>query len=520
MANSRSPKEAAIALITVAFGFLLAFLIFQAIYRVHLHPLAKYPGPKLNAISPIPSILSLLRGRLPLENKKLHDYYNSPVIRVSPNELSFNSAQAWEDIYGFKKGGKKNFIKDPIHVGSVDPLPGASTLTMSDDDNHARQRRALSHSFSSIALMEQESIINGYVSKLMDNLQRMASDDEQFNMVDWLNFTTFDIIGDLAFGEPFGCLRDGKFHSWVALIYETVKVGAFEQATRRFSPVGTWTQRMLLNLIPAHVRARRANHLKLSKEKVLKRLGEEKSSQHRDFIYYILNQQQKRGYELHQNEIILNGALFIVAGSETTANLLSGLIARLIWNPSKYDKLCKEIRSTYTSEAEINYENTTKLRYLNACLEEGLRIHPPVPTGLLRTSPKGGDYVDGNWVPEGTSVAVSSWAAAHNPANFIDCDLFVPERFLREGDDGYNAKYDGDIKKAMQPFSLGPRGCIGKNLSYMEMRLILTRLLWNFDIESMDGAWVWYPEGEMKEMKAFMTWQKPTIIAKVRKVQR
>lgn len=483
-------------------------LVSTIVYRLYFHPLAKFPGPKLNAISSLPGIHSLLRGRLPLDNKKLHEKYG-PVVRVSPNELAFNSAQAWEDIYGHRQG-RPNMHKDPIHVGSVDPLPGASTLTMSDDSNHARQRRALAHSFSMKALMEQEPIIQGYVDVLIKNLTRMAKHEDEFNMVNWLNFTTFDIIGDLAFGDPFGCLENGAFHDWVALIYETVKVGALEQATRRFATVGSWTQSMLLNLIPNHVRQRRRNHLIFSKEKVVRRL-ENKDTDHRDFIWYILKQREK--FDLHDNEIILNSALFIVAGSETTANLLSGLIARLLWNKNKYDKLVHEIRSSFKREDEINYEETSKLEYLNACLEEGLRIHPPVPTGLLRTVPKAGDFIDGHWVAGGTSVAVSSWAAAHNPVNFKDPDSFIPERWI-------GSEYASDLKKAAQPFSLGPRGCIGRNLSYMEMRLILTRILWNFDLISTDGAWQWNPEGEMKNMRAFMTWEKPDLNCKVVKVER
>jgi cytochrome P450 len=504
----RSIAGAAGLLLAAAVILLSSYTICVWTYNLYLHPLAKFPGPRLNSMSPLPGIYSLLRGRLPLDNKLLHDKYGS-VVRVSPNELAFNSAQAWEDIYGHRQG-RPNMHKDPIHVGSVDPLPGASTLTMADDDNHARQRRALAHSFSTKALLEQEEIIQGYVSSLIKNLGRMADSSESFNLVNWLNFTTFDIIGDLAFGEPFGCLELGAFHSWVALIYETVKVGALEQATRRFAPAGSWLQSQLLNMIPHHIRQKRRNHLAFSRDKVLRRLQNERT-EHKDFIYYILKQREK--HDLKENEIILNGALFIVAGSETTANLLSGLIARLIWNKDKYDKLCTEIRGAFTSENQITYDSTAHLTYLNACLEEGLRIHPPVPTGLLRTVPKGGDTIDGHWVPEGTSVAVSSWAAAHNPANFANCDSFIPERFI-------DPAYSTDIKKGYQPFSLGPRGCIGKNLSYMEMRLILTRLLWNFDIESMDGAWQWDPEGEMKNMLAYMTWQKPDLNCRAVRVRR
>lgn len=178
----RTASEILLHLATLIGILSLGYTISIILYRLKFHPLAHFPGPRLNAISSIPGILSLLRGRLPLENKKHHDQYGS-VVRVSPNELAFNSAQAWEDIYGFKVGGKMNMHKDPIHVGSVDPLPGASTLTMADDQNHARQRRALSHSFSTQALMAQEDIINGFVTKLIVNLDRMAGTGEELNLV-------------------------------------------------------------------------------------------------------------------------------------------------------------------------------------------------------------------------------------------------------------------------------------------------------------------------------------------------
>lgn len=370
----------------------------QAIYRLTFDPLAKFPGPKLNAISPIPGIRALLRGRIAFDNKLLHDKYGA-VVRVSPTELSFNSVQAWEDIYGHRPG-HPNFHKDPVHVGSVEPLAGVTTLTMADDANHARQRRALAHSFSQKALVEQEDIIQDYVSQFIKHLRGMEEKNEAFNMVNWLNFTTFDIIGDLAFGEPFGCLDSGEFHSWVSLIFETVKAGAIEQATRRFATAGSTFQELLMKCIPNEVRERRRDHLKFSTEKVMRRLAN-KDTDHKDFIWYILKQKQK--YDLQEGEIIVNSALFIVAGSETTANALSGILARLVYNKDKYEILCKEIREAFKKEEDIRYEKLSELVYMNAVIEEGLRIHPPVPTGLLRTVPKDGDTVDGLWVPGGVS---------------------------------------------------------------------------------------------------------------------
>jgi len=109
---------------------------------------------------------------------------------------------------------------------------------------------------------------------------------------------------------------------------------------------------------------------------------------------------------------------------------------------------------------------------------------------------------------------VTSWAAAHNPANFVSPDEFIPERWL--GDPTYAA----DIKKGMQPFSLGPRGCIGKHLSYLEIKCILARLLWNFDIVSTDGAPMWDPSDEMHNMFAFLAWKKPNLNVKMVPVKR
>ncbi|KIM99956.1 hypothetical protein OIDMADRAFT_104717 [Oidiodendron maius Zn] len=491
-----------------AIYFFLSLSIASAIYRLTFDPLAKFPGPKLNAISPIPGIVALLKGRIAFENKLLHDKYG-PVVRVSPTELHFNSVQAWEDVYGHRPG-HPNFHKDPVHVGSVEPVVGVTTLTMADDANHARQRRALAHSFSQKALLEQEDIIQGYVTQLITHMRRLSTNGESFNMVNWLNFTTFDIIGDLAFGEPFGCLDSGEFHFWVSLIFEAVKAGAIEQATRRLATAGSTFQKFLLWCIPREIRERRKNHLKFSTEKVMRRLQDEKT-EHKDFIWYILKQREK--YDLKQGEIIVNSALFIVAGSETTANALSGILARLIYNKDKYEKLCKEIRAEFKKEEDIRHERLSEMVYLNAVIEEGLRIHPPVPTGLLRTVPKGGDTVDGYWVPGGTAVSVGSWAASHNEKNFRDADKFIPERWI-------DPSYNTDLKKAARPFSLGPRGCIGKHLSYLEMRIILARLLWNFDIVSVDGAPNWNPENEMGKARAFMTWEKPDLILKVVPVKR
>lgn len=97
----------------------------------------------------------------------------------------FNTVKAWQDIYGHRNG-RQDLSNHPIHVGSVDPMPGVQTISMADHDNHARQRKALSHGFSKKALWEQEEIIPGFVNNLMNNSYGFAASGETFDIVKWL----------------------------------------------------------------------------------------------------------------------------------------------------------------------------------------------------------------------------------------------------------------------------------------------------------------------------------------------
>lgn len=374
-----------------------------------------------------------------------------PIVRLSPNELSFNTPQAWEDIYGLRPG-RPNLAKDPIHVGAVDPVAGVSTISMADNETHARQRRALTHGFSQQALWGQEDIVQALVTKLMNNMQGFADNKQTFNIVDWFNFMTFDVIGDLAFGESFGCLERGDFHFWITLIFRAVQAGAIETATRRVATPGSPLQQYLMKWIPNEMRTMRKDHLAYSREKVLKRLADTKTDR-KDFIHYIVRQSKK--IDLSQDEIIVNGALFIVAGSETTAMTLSAMTNFMIAHPPKFAKLKDEIRNTFASEDDITVEKATNLQYLNACIDETLRLLPPAPIGFLRSVPVGGDTVDGEVLPGGTTVSVSTWCAAHSSANFKNPDDFIPERW-------FESEYTSDERLASRPFSMGPRGCIGK----------------------------------------------------------
>lgn len=135
--------------------------------------------------------------------------------------------------------------KSPLHTG---PVQVGATTTIQytvDDADHVRQRRALSHSFSTRALMDQETIVQEYSTKFINQMRCLARESRPFNIGDWFCYFTFDTMGDLTFNESFGCLDSGKFHVWVDYLFHTIKDGALIQATRRIAGTGTWLQRFL-----------------------------------------------------------------------------------------------------------------------------------------------------------------------------------------------------------------------------------------------------------------------------------
>ncbi|KAF7563556.1 hypothetical protein G7046_g563 [Stylonectria norvegica] len=507
---------------TAVFALILLYLFAVSIYRLYFHPLAKFPGPLLNRLSPIPLSYQLIRGRLPFYIKHVHDQYG-PVIRITPTELSFNSEASWKDIYG-SRPGHQNFHKDPIHVGSIQTVPGVVTITMADDADHARQRRALSHAFSTKALLEQEYLIKIYIDTFRDKMNEFATSGEVCNIADWFSYTTFDIIGHLSLGEPFGCLVSSDLRFWVPLISESIKAGAIEQASRRLASTGSSLQKLFLwAFAPAELREQRRKHLDYSREKIMKRIGQTESNQHRDFLHYLINQKDKQN--LNQDEIVVNGALFIIAGSETTGGFMTGLFNHLLRpkNSHVLEKLVAEVRDSFQRDEDITYEALVKLPWLTAVLEEGLRIFPSAPIGFTRTVPAGGDSVAGEFIPGGATVSTCMWAATHTEDNFKDAYEFRPERWL-------NKEESTDKLAASNAFSLGPRGCIGRSkfllpkhrifvtnwtssLSYMEQKLITAKLLWHNDIRMTgDETWdKWNPEHDHESMQVYTNWIKAPL---------
>lgn len=334
--------------------------------------------------------------------RKLHEQYGD-VVRVAPGEVSFISGEtAWQDIYGFRTGKNKTgaYLKDRTWF----PLPvnGTYSIIAADEATHSRMRRNLSHAFSDKALRDQESLIQGLVDLLVHRLHEQVQEKvPAVDIMRWYNYTTFDVITDLTFGEPLYCLRDKDYHPWVNAVFASVKAVGLIAARRKY-PMFDYYDRVkgIFTDTSAAIR-KREEFFALVSSKVGNRL--EKGSDRPDFISQIVKNDGISEKAMSRDEMDSNSIILMLAGSETTATLLSGTTYLLLANPDKYKKLVAEIRGKFQKMADINVEEVNKMEYLIACLQEGLRYYPPVPTGFPRVVPKGGDTISGHYIPEGVS---------------------------------------------------------------------------------------------------------------------
>jgi cytochrome P450 len=254
-------------------------------------------------------------------------------------------------------------------------------------------------------------------------------------------------------------LRDKGYHPWVDLTFGAAKsIGLL--ATRRKYPLWNYYDSLkgfFTFSDSSKAINQRLQFFKLVTEKVQDRidLGVDVRP---DFMSHILRNNGVGEKGLSFPEMVANSALLMVAGSETTATLLSGATYLVLSNPRVYKELTKAIRSHFSDPSQITINEVVKVPYLIAVLQESLRYYPPVPTGYPRVVPKGGDKISGHHFPEGTSVYVSQHASNHSTRNFTEPDEFVPERWLEDREE----KYADDKRQIVQPFLIGPRNCLGK----------------------------------------------------------
>ncbi|KAJ6134169.1 cytochrome P450 [Penicillium sp. IBT 18751x] len=357
-----------------------------------------------------------------------------------------------------------------------------------DPQKHAQMRKALQPAFTTKAVLEQESIVQASVDDFLATLSQIGDTVSGLNMTKWFEMLAFDIVGEMAFGESFHCIENRKPHFWSDLIVEHLFFITVLDNLQRFPLL----KAMGTKILPRLTTSVRDKHSGFSREKIARRL--ENRFSRKDFMDYLVNKVDSG--DMEKEELTAHASTIIIAGGETVATFLSAATYYLLQNPEVYQKVKDEIRSRYASVNQIDATSAQQLPYLRAYISESMRIYPPASQGFPRLS--SGTTINGVYIPPGVEVYTSAWTITHDEKYFHDPFTFKPERWLDPNCE--------DVKEASQPFSLGPRGCIGKNFAYMEICLILAKMHYNFDLELMDKGLDWEAQSRIH-----MMWWKPKL---------
>ncbi|KAK9771404.1 hypothetical protein SCAR479_11883 [Seiridium cardinale] len=447
---------------TASLGLSLILGIWSSmlIYRAVFHPLNRFPGPFWARLSNL-YVTSLTAKNLHLyeEIQKLHNKYGE-VVRIGPSELSIITPSATSAILGNKSPCVKGPFYDIIH-------PVISLQMTRNKEDHAVRRKVWDRAFSAKALREYEPRVQKYTDQLIEQLDKQKG--KSLDTTAWFNFYSFDVMGDLAWGKSLNMLRDGTVHYFMkALHADMTNVGLFSHLVWLFP---------LFKAIPI-LNSENKKYWRWIHQQVTERRSMKPDRP--DVFSPLLEAYEKNETPTRQNELDLLGDanLIAVAGSDTTAASLTCLFFELARNPNALELLQQEIDEFYQQINPIDGQALSKLEYLDAVINETLRLHPPVPSGVQRKAPQEGLTIDDIYIPGNTIVKVPTHTVFRDARFFPHPDDFIPERWTtqKELNNGGSVYF---------PFSAGRSSCIGKQLGLLEVRHVTARILRDYDISFM-----------------------------------
>lgn len=509
---------------TVALGAIAAaaiYLITKVIYRLYLHPLSRFPGPRLAAATYLYGAYYdvVEEAQFVFKLNALHDKYG-PVVRISPGEIHVRDSAFFDTLHP-GPGGRKTHRDKWHRANRANGAPG-SLASAGPHSLHRARRAAVNPYFSraAIAQLEAESI-RAKVELLCERLQEHASPlssgasagtggggEEVVDVGAAMTALTLDVISEYCYGDCYDCLRDPAF----APQWKRAMQGGFESTnvTKHF----IWLLR-LVNSLPAWLAVKmnpdiavfvewkerlsaqaRAIYAEQQQQGVLDKDGkgevkEMKEKEHQPrpkTIFHGIMQADLPPAEKTADRLADEAFVLLVAGAETTARTLCVILCHLLSKPSVLTRLRAELDPVIKgNQPQLPPSRVLEeLPLLRAVVQEGTRLAEPVTNRQILVAPEedlvcgssrgGGEIV----IPRGTPVSQTFRDILLDQEIFPEPREFDPDRFARAAEQGER------LDRYLVSFSRGGRSCAGINLAYAELYLTVAALVSRFDMELFD----------------------------------
>lgn len=498
-----------IASLACATYLLVTLLIIPLYHYFHdTKSFRQFPNYSLfSGISDWPYCLLSARGSRSRDLTALHKQY--PIIRIGPNNLSFGHVDAIKDIYGHGT----HCIKDLKYAITASEHP--SLFDVIEKKAHTEKRKRLSAAFAIKHLEEWEYKVARTTRRLLAALDKLCTEAPtsvssrpgdrdltvDFNM--WINLFTIEAINYLALSSELGLLEQGddivtaeKLDGTLYQAQYRKSQNAAAYATSHYVwdyknfRMLVWLSKVFPSWRSIWKEAAPFSDVVYHQANTrLKRyLQGEKLD---DFFSALMDDKNGSPFNSEWGEIVGDVHAIIDAGADTTAIALTGVLELLIKHPQHLATLREEVDSALDDDEVVaSYDKVKNLPFLRACLDEAMRLIPPTSAGLPRRTPAEGARILGHWIAGDTSVSMPIYTAHHDSSVFPRPEEFNPHRWM-----------DPEERRRMEscfvPFSTGGRGCIGRNISYLEQALVLASLVHLYDFALPD------PMFEVQRFEAF-----------------
>ncbi|KAK1637993.1 cytochrome P450 [Colletotrichum phormii] len=408
-----------------------------------------------------------------------------PVVRIQPNHVSIADDEAIQAIYGHGNG----FLKADFYDAFVSIRRGL--FNTRDRHEHSRKRKIVSHTFSVKSIGQFEPYMHENLALFVQKWDELAKNNPAGATIDclkWFNYLAFDIIGDLAFGAPFGMLASGAD---IAEVRESpnsppIYAPAIEILNRRGEVSATlgimpelkpWAKYIPDPFFSQGLEAVQ-NLAGMAIARVKARLDNPPDIDRLDLLARLMEGRDDKGQPLGREELTAEALTQLIAGSDTTSNSSCALLYHAARTPGVLEKLQKELDEAISPTVDVpTYEMIKDLPYLAMVIDETLRYHSTSGIGLPRQIPENspGVTIRGHFFPPGTVLSVPSYTMHHSKEIWgPDADDFRPERW---------ESLTPRQKNAFIPFSTGPRACVGRNVAEIEMKLIVATWARRYKVE-------------------------------------
>ncbi|PVI00424.1 cytochrome P450 [Periconia macrospinosa] len=491
------------ALIVLAIVSFFGYLLAITIHNLYFHPLAHLPGPFLCRVSVLPSFYHAVKQDRHVWLWRQFQLYGRK-FRAAPNLVVFNSPDAYNSIHSHKANVKRSKFYDVWSRNADD----VNALMTSDVEIHARKRRLLNLAFTDHSV----KAAGPFIAKHIDRCNEILADSAKQNddgwssprdITMWSKHLVFDILMDLCFGATMNTKEPGDsplkkvplaIDDFVSHNYPITKIPFFDLLAW-LKPRGL--DPLLEFVIPRTIK----DHYAFVEDMVTKRLEEQRKREtektpieREDMLHFLCTAKDpdtgKPAFGF--TELLSEANLLIMAGSDSTSITISALFFYLTHNRRVYLKLVKEIKETFASPEDIVHgpKLMTDCKYLRACIDEALRLAPPVPSELPREVLPGGTTIAGEHYPGGVIVGTPHWAMGRNEEQYGDAYTFRPERFIVSDElDSLNTEEDVRmLKRGLHTFLKGPGDCVGQKLAMLQMCIVVARTLWRMDVRLAPGT--------------------------------